>query len=90
MIYYISAVIALYTMLKPKIRTQILKGKTRFEALYEIDSYVEEVDELAASTEHDFDKLLKIFKVFHVFEDDLRDLCEELGYTSDVPAESSQ
>lgn len=90
MVYYISAVISLYTMLKPKIKTQLLQGKTSFRALYEIDNYVNEVDELASSTEHDFDKLIKIFKVFHVFEDDLRDLCEELGYTSDVPAESMQ
>lgn len=79
---YISQIISLYKMLKPKIEVA-KETRAEFAELDSIDDYVLGIDELKGG--FDIEDAFGLFQMFNIYEDYLRDLCETLGYTSDKP-----
>lgn len=82
---YITQIISLYKMLKPKVVVAQAKDP-KFEELQGMDEYVRGIDELKGG--FDMNDAFVLFQVFNIYEDLLRELCETLGYTSDKPNES--
>ncbi len=79
---YVSFVISLYKVVRPKI--QLISGK-KFNKLMTIDKYIALISVMDKNV--NLDTVFIIFQVFNELENLLRDLCEELGYTKDVPAD---
>lgn len=79
---YISQVVSLYKMLKPKV-TRAKELNSKFEELDGIDEYIQGIDELKGGFE--MSDAFTLFQVFNIYEDLLRQLCETLGYTADNP-----
>lgn len=82
-IEYVSWIIALYKILKPKI-SKISTTTNKFTRLLQIDYYDRSFINFDLEN---FGVLFKIFQIFNDFEDLLRELCEEYGYTIDKPLE---
>lgn len=77
---YTSQVITLYKVLKPKI--ELAKAKSdKFGELEGLDEYILGIDELKGG--FDIDDAFILFKIFNIYEDLIRELCETLGYTAD-------
>lgn len=71
---YVSFVVSLYKVVRPKI--QLITSK-KFTKLKTIDKYIELIS--AFDKNVDLDVVFTIFQVFNELENLLRDLCEELG-----------
>lgn len=80
---YFSWVISLYNVLKPKFNLLEFGKKQKYEKeLKELENYIPLILEME---ELDIEDFFLIFIKFNEFENALREVCEELGYTSDKP-----
>ena len=77
--HYVAWIIALYEMLKPKISGT--EHPKIYETLTEITDF--ENDVIESPEPKNEDELIKIYKIFVGKMRLLRDLCEELRYTTD-------
>lgn len=79
---YMSKILSLYKILKPKIEIGQAKNE-RLKELEEIEDYMLLMNQIRGSI--DVNEAFVLFHVFGTWEDLLRLLCEELKYTSDTP-----
>lgn len=83
MINYTSKIITLYKMLKPKMEVGFRGNPEKQRELETIDEYQMIMDEVKKG--FNVEKAFILFTLFGVWEDLLRELCENLGYISDDP-----
>jgi len=78
---YISSVVSLWVMIRPKLNSMGERGD-KFKGLFQFDNYIDGIANIEAN---DLTDLFNIFNTFTKLEATLREVAEELGVTVDKP-----
>lgn len=75
---YVSTIITVYKIIKPKLST---KNEEHKELIEIIEAYLDNV--LKENKNVDVDTIISLFRMFNFIEDSLRSITNSLGYTAD-------